>query len=71
MINAYESLAGEPEQYFTNLDVKRRLFKHMFHYFGRDLYGSASGRFMGSFENLRQLSFNISCIPARVFEPIT
>ena len=71
MINAYEALAVEPEKYHTNLDVKRRLFKCMFHHFGWDLYESASSRIMGSCENLRLLSFNISCIPARVFERIT
>jgi hypothetical protein len=38
VINAYEALAGEPEKCFTNLDVKRRLFKCMFHHFGRDMY---------------------------------
>jgi hypothetical protein len=47
VIKAYEALAGEPEKYFVNLNVKRRLFKCMFHHFGWDLCGSASCRIMG------------------------
>jgi hypothetical protein len=70
VINAYEVLTGEVEKYFTNLGVKGRLFKCIFHHFGRDLYGSNSGQTMGSCGNLRQLSINISRMLARAFEPI-
>jgi hypothetical protein len=64
VINTYEILA-EAKKYFTNLGVKGRLFKCIFHHFGRDLHGSASRRTMVSCGNLRQFSFNISRILAR------
>jgi hypothetical protein len=70
VINEYEILAGKAEKYFTNLGVKKRLFKCIFHHFERDLYGSASSRTMGSCGNLRQFSLHISHILARAFETL-